>query len=328
MTQENSNARRDEIDLLELFYKLSNKISDFIKAVFKYLLFSIIFIIRHLHYLILAMVVGGVIGYGLFKSTKRYYSSDMIAESNGISNSDMINYINDLHPLCLESNKSSLSNALAISDSISQKIKDIQAYYFIDINKDRVGDYVDFDNNFDLKDTTQRRLGDRFYLKLEVYDNTVFPFVRDGILKYIKQNPYLLKLNEIRKRELRNMINQTEAEIGKLDSLQKTEYFQKKNKELRASRESQLMFLAESPSQLYYKDILSLYSRKQSYEKELELSQQPITVIKDFTPLDEAENPKSVYILKYGLIFFGLGLLIILIIRNRRRLKEVMANNR
>ncbi len=313
------NHTSDEIDLYVLFKKIIEKISSALSFLVKILLTIFVFLIRKAIYLFIFTLAGVLIGLWLFSSTERYYSSSLEAQPNGIANGDMINYINDLHELCVGRNISSLSNALGIEDTLAQKIKDIRAYWIIDINKDGTGDYVDSKNEFKLKDTTQRRLNDRFNLSVEVFDLVSLPNVRDGISNYIKKSPYLQKLNEIRKKDLKELIDQTEEEITKLDSLQKVEYFQKTKKPI---RESQVMFLAENPPQLYYRDILSLYSQKQRYEKELDLSIEPITIIKDFTKITKAENPKSLYAIKYGVVFFILGFLVIVLVSNWKFMKD------
>ncbi len=154
--KENNPAPRDEIDLLELFGLIFRKISQFFKSLFNFILHSIIFLIKKSPYLIVFTMIGMVIGFIIFKNTKRYYSSELVAQPNGISNGDMIGYINDLHQLCKESNYPSLAEALGLSDSTANKIKDIQAFWIVDVNKDGIGDYVDYNSDFNLKDTTQQ----------------------------------------------------------------------------------------------------------------------------------------------------------------------------
>ena len=122
--KENNPARRDEIDLLELFNLLFKRITQFFKAVFNFILYSIIFLIKKSPYLIAFTLAGIVIGYLIFSNSKRYYSSELVAQPNGITNGDMINYINDLHSLCKENNSPSLANALGLVDSTAKKIKD------------------------------------------------------------------------------------------------------------------------------------------------------------------------------------------------------------
>jgi hypothetical protein len=312
----NTNNAPQEIDLLDLFQRIGTGIKNIFVGFFRFLLFLLVFGFRKAHFLVLFLGAGALIGLLLFSSTKRYYSSYMVAQANGITSADMINYINDLHELCKKNNAEALAFDLQMQDSTARKVKDIQAYFIVDADKDGIGDFVDFKNSFNPKDTSQIRLEDRFHVSVEVYDNKAFSNVRNGLFRYMRKNPYIIKLNEIRKQELTELISKTEYEIAKLDSLQNTDYFKSADKF--RSQQSQMMFLAEKEPTMYYKDKLSLVSRKQAYTKELELATEAFTVIKDFTNLAVAENPKSSYLVKYALILGLLGYIFLLLIYFRK----------
>ncbi len=304
MTNNNSNQPASEIDLIELFQRMWNGI-------------------KKIHFLIIFAIIGGAIGLLLYSSTKRYYSSYMIAQANGITSADMINYINDLHDLCVKNNVNALAYDLQMPDSTARKIKDIQAFYIIDANNDGIGDYTDFKNTYNPKDTTQHRLEDRIHVTVEVYENTVFEKVKNGLFRYMRKNPYIIKLNEIRKKELQELIAQTEYEIAKLDSLQNTDYF-KKCEEIPV-QQSQMLFLAEKEPTMYYRDKLGLMNHKQEYQKELELATDAFTVIKDFTSLAVAENPRGKYLIRYSIFVLIGGYLILLMFFHWKNIKKIIA---
>lgn len=322
MASKTTNQSPSEIDLLELFQKLGNGIKNIFIGLLKGILFLIVFGIRKIHFLVLFVIAGALIGMVLYNSTRRYYSSYMIAQANGITSADMINYINDLHDLCTKRNTQALALDLQMPDSTAHKIKDIQAFFIIDANKDEIGDYVDFKNTYNPKDTTQQRLEDRLHVTVEVYENTVFEKVKNGLFRYMGKNPYIIKLNEIRKEELKELITQSEYEIAKLDSLQNTDYFKSSDKI--PTQQSQMMFLAEKEPTMYYRDKLSLMNRKQEYQKELELATDAFTVIKDFTSLAVAENPRGKYIIRYSFILGVLGYCFLLILSNRNKIKTFL----
>jgi len=245
-----------------------------------------------------------------------------VAQPNGITSADMINYINDLHDLCQKNNTPGLAYSLEMKDSTAAKIKNIQAFFVIDVNKDEVGDYVDFKETFNLKDTTQQRLEDRIHVTVEVYDNKVFENVKNGLFRYMRNNPYLIKLNEIRRNELKELITQTNYEIAKLDSVQDTEYFGKSNN--LPVKQSDMMFLSEKEQHMYYRDKLALLNRKQEYYKELELSSDAFTVIKDFTSLAMAENPKGKYLVRYSFLTLFLGYFALIILHYRKQIVKFL----
>jgi len=322
---ENKINQNQEIDLLELFSRMGKGIKNVFLGLFRAIVFLIIFGVKHIHYLLLFAIAGGAIGWLIYSNTPRFYSSNLIAQPNGISATDMIQYINDLHKLCERKNIAALANDLQMQDTTAKKIKDIQAFFIIDANKDGIGDYVDYKNTYNPKDTTQQRLEDRIHVSVEVFDNTAFDNVRNGLFRYMRKNPYIIQLNEIRKDELKELIAQTDKEILKLDSLQNTEYFSGRART--PVRESQLMFLAQQEPQMYYKDIMTLVRQKQHYKKELELATDAFTVIKDFTSLAVAENPRNRYIIIYGLITFIAGYFFLLFYIYSKQILVLMNQN-
>jgi len=316
------NRQNNEIDLLDLFQKTGKAIGNLFLYILKGILFLIVFGIRKIHFLVLFAVIGGVTGFVLYKSTKRYYSSYMIAQANGINSADMVNYINDLHDLCTKRNTEALAFDLQLPDSTARRIKDIQAFFIIDANGDNIGDYVDFDNSYDVRDTSYHRLEDRLHLSVEVYENYVFQKVKNGLFRYMRKNPYIINLNEIRKKELQELIAQVDYEIVKLDSLQNTDYFKEVDK--LPVKQSQMLFLSEKEPTMYYRDKLNLMNRKLEYKKELELATDAFTVIKDFTSLAMEENPRGGYLVKYSLLLTLLGYLFLLIIHFRKSLIKLI----
>lgn len=316
----NTNHETKEIDLLELFNIIGKSIKNAILSIYKTIVFLISFGLKKAHWLALITIAGALIGYLVYLGTDRYYSSALIAQPNGISAIDIVEYINDLNRYTTKNNEIALKQALEITDTVAKKVKNIQAFLYIDLNHDGRGDIIDFKQNYDPKDTTQILINSRFYLKVEVLDNRVFSDVRDGLFIYINKNPYLIKLNQIRKRELEELISSTDREIAKLDSLQNVDYFTDNLDRLTARNQSSLLFLSEKDKQLYYKDKLSLEQQRLRYIKELELSTTPITVLKDFTQLTVEENPKGFYIIRFGYIIGLLGYIFLIVFEYRKKL--------
>ncbi|KPK84751.1 MAG: hypothetical protein AMS27_09100 [Bacteroides sp. SM23_62_1] len=313
-------THKDEIDLLELFRRMGQKIGQFFTGLLRFILLTILYFWKNALILLGFVVVGGFAGFGISKMAMPYYSSDMIAQINTTNVSEMMAYINDLHELCKENNNEVLSEYLQLTVEVAEKIKDINAFWIIDQNKDGVGDYVDYRNKYDLRDTTQRRIQNRFDLQVEVYDITGFNDVKKGLYNYVTINPYLNSLNENRKKRIRELIAETNNEILKLDSLQKYEYFKK---ELSAPEEKgQMLIWNEKETRLLHPDLIGLFRQKQSLERDLELFSEVITVVKDFTPLSQVENPVMKYIKKWGLYFGVLGVILKFLFDKRRNIRN------
>jgi len=304
-TNSENSKPTEEIDLLELFNRMGLSIKRFFIWLYNLTVSFFLLLIRKSVWIFSFSIIGCFVGYFFYINTPRYYTSEMVARSNSMNNNVIINSINLLNDLFENRNYSALGNYLGISSSKAEKIKSIESYYGIDLNKDKITDFVDYDNTYNPKDTTKRRLTDVFYLKISVYDENIFTSVRDGIKKYISTNPYILQNNEIRKLQTQKLIEEYNKEISKLDSLEKVQYFEVPKMQKFGS--NQLVILNEKETKLFYEDIIKLYNKKLSLERDLSINPEPITIIQDFTQLSKAENPLIKFLKIWVIVFAILG---------------------
>lgn len=313
----------NEIDLIELSARIGRGIRKFFMSLIDIMLFLFVFGIRKSVWLIIIVIAGATVGYFAFKSSERVYSSEMIAQPNGFTSIDMVQYINDIHEMCEKRNYLGIANAFEISEDDANKILNIEAYNFIDVNNDGIGDHVDYKYQFNALDTTKSIILSRILIRAEVLDNMAFTEVKEGLIRYIEKNPYLLTVNAHRKEELKALIWQTEKEINTLDSLQGYEYY--RSLEGRNSRsDGQIVVMNEKVTQLYYRDKVSLLNSKLEYEKALKLASDPITVIKNFSALQIEDNPASSYIIKYGVYSGILGYIFLIVMLFWRRIQSFL----
>ena len=325
MEDKTKEQKSDEIDLLELLHKTCSATKKFFNRIIRSVLLFIVFLVRNSLYIGGFIILGGMIGYGISKISRPYYASDMVVQPNAITASDMISYINRLHDLIKDRNYSELSKLLQLNDTISNQIKDIQAYWFIDKNKDGIADYIDYKNKLNVRDTTQRRLNNRVDVRVMIFNNQIFDSVRIGIANYFTQIPYINKLNQVRKQHTEELISKINNQIVKLDSLEDYDYFQKQKDMKPTGENGQIVLLNEQQVRLYHGEIIGLHKQRLTLEKELIVYPDPITIIEDFTPLTKKANPKSKYIMIYGLIFGLLGILILGFLETREKIKRYIA---
>ena len=321
---ENQSKSTNEIDLLDLFSSVWKGIRNFFKAIIDTILFLILFGLRNIHWLLMIAIISALVGYIKSKTTDNVYSSEMIAQPNGFTSVDMVQYINDVHNMCKRGNFRGIANAFNISEEDAKHILNIEAFHFIDVNRDNIGDQVDYKKNFNPLDSTKSIVMNRILIQAEVAGNNDFTEVKKGLINFIDKNPYLLTVNALRKEELKTLIDRTDAEISKLDSLQDFEYY-KNIEDGRFNREGQIVFLNEKTTQLYYLDKVSLLNARIGYQKSLELASDPITIIKDFAALQMEENPVTKYIIIYG--FFGglFGYIILMFLVYRKKVINYLA---
>jgi len=322
MTEERKN---DEIDLIEVFQKIGTGIKNaytwFLDILYKILLFFI----RRAFLIGATLIIILAFGYYKYKSSPRYYSSTLEAHSNAMASLDMINYLNNINELFVEDNLDALKSKLDMNEQELDKIKGAKAYKVIDLNKDGLTDIIDFDEKYASSDSVVSR--SRFVIKVEVFDETVFPVIQTSILNYIDQNKYINELNGIRKRQLNDLISKLDDEISSLDSLKKYEYFKKENDQLK-TQSGQLLVMNEKETQLYHTQIISLYKEQQNLEQQLELRTDPITIIQDFSSLSVVENNLMFYLKKYFIIGLVLAVLISILVENWKGIRKVIADSK
>ncbi len=296
--------QNEEIDLLELFQRMGRSVRKGINWVINLAYQFFLLILRKSIWIGVSMIVGIVVGISLFFATQRFYASEMVAKANVTENNFVVNAINQLNDLCIDGNYKTLAYYLETTELNASKIKSIRAGYGIDINFDGITDYVDYKNEVNLKDTNIRRLSRLFYVRVEVYNETGFATVTEGTKKYIWKNPYIIKNNEVRKIQIEAMISSYNQEIKKLDSLQKSYYF---NQLTQKAGNGQMMFFNEKDVKLFHRDVIALVAEKQNLEKSLIVDPDPITIVQDFTPLSRMENPWTKYVKNWGIAFALLG---------------------
>lgn len=301
----------DEIDLIELFNKIGNSIKKGVMWIINRLQDFILLLIRKSLWIISFSIIGAFVGYSFFKATPRYYSSQMVAVSNALDNNYIVSSINLLDDLFKGGNHDIAANYLEIPIENAKQIKSIGAYYGIDVNKDKLTDYVDYTETYNPKDTSIRRITDFFYVKMEVFSETVFAQARDGIKKYINKNNFVIDNNQVRIAQSEELIKSIDQEIKKLDSLQRIQYFEIPKSQ--KANNTQMVVLNEKEMKLYHEQILTLQRQKLELEKDITIKKDPITVVQDFTPLSKAENPITKYLINWVALFSLLGFIVSLL---------------
>lgn len=301
----------EEIDLFQIFNMIGNGFKNFFNKMLLILKSFLIVLIRKSLWIIFFTILGLLLSYVLLKNTNQYYYSEMVVRSNAMDNTNIIRSLNSLNALFINKNYEEVSNSLGISVVQAKKIKSINAYFGIDLNKDSLIDFVDYKNTYNPKDTNQNRILDIFYLKVGVYDQSVLLELEEGIKKYVNTNTFILHNNAIRKEQIKQLIKEYSNEIEKLYSLQKIQYFEIPR--LQKSGNSQILVLNEKEFKLYHNEIINLINKKLELEKELAIHPEPITIIQEFSQHSEAVNNLLFYIKYLVPIFSLLGLCLSLI---------------
>lgn len=318
----NKNVREDEIDLLDLFRRMGNTIRKWLNALSIGILISIVFLFRKALWLSYSLIIGIAISLLIKSQAEKVYSSEMTIRSNTVPNSDMITYINRLHTFSLEGDSSSLSNALSLSPDESQNVLDIQAFWAIDLAADGVPDKVDYKDNYDPTDTINIRMKDRLVVRVKLVDNKGFSPLTQKIIGYVNKNELFQQKNRVRITQFNEIRDRLIYDINQLDSLQKVKYFEE-TRSRQPNSGGQMIFLQEQNTQLIYSDIYNLYTRKQSIDSELELYQDVVTLLNDFTQPARPTNGLPFYGKLIIPLLFGITLILLILLENRKKIAEI-----
>ena len=331
MSENNNNSRNvsnDEIDLLELFRRMGKTLGNWAHAIGRAFMVSLVFLLRRWLPLGLSIVVGVGISYLMKTSSSSFYTSDLVLKNNlndigeSGTTAEMIATVNKLHSYCKEGNHAELEQLLTESPEAIDNILDISAYWIIDKNKNRIPDFVDYDNSHDVYDTTNIRMQDRFDIRVKIKSARALTELRKHIISYLDNDSLFQLRNKVRIQQSLALLERYNYDISQLDSLQKVKYYEE-TRNIAPKQGGQIIFMQEQKTQLVYPDIYSLYAKKQKVETDLELYKNIVTVLSDFSLPAIRVNGTMYYAKTVVPVIFGLTLIILILLANKANIKEI-----
>jgi len=321
-TVNNKNVKDDEIDLLDLFKRIGRSLSKMFNAIGRGILISIVFLFRKWLPLFLSVVLGVGASYLLKFTSASFYTSDLVLRTNTMPAADMIAYINRLHTYCKEDNQAALADAISLKGGQVKNILDINASWIIDKGADGVPDMVDLKDKHDIYDTSDIRMTDRLNVRVKILEPLELGNVRDGILKFVAYDSLFIQRNRVRIRQNEELQVRISYDLLQLDSLQKIKYFEETQR-MSQPGNGQMIFLQEQKTQLVYPEIQGLFERKQQLDADLTLYKDIVTVLSDFSIPAKRQNGGMYYGKVLIPLFFFLTLIILILLKNRKKLTEV-----
>ncbi|MDR1226650.1 MAG: hypothetical protein LBK47_07100 [Prevotellaceae bacterium] len=319
--ENNQKDSANEIDLLEVLGKVWHWVERIVQIVF-------VFFVRKSLWFISFIAVILIGDYITYKATKPLYYTVMTAKMNVLDNAFAINHINELNASATSGPEFWMAEFNLPDTAIAKHINFIGGYWGVAFSKQRdYAEAVDFKGNYARDTVNNRRIEDRFYVAVKVYNKDVQPYLTKGVVDNICNNQFAQEQNNLRKAQLQERISELSRQIRVLDSLQRYEYFLKDAKVAKPSG-GQLMVLAEKEKTLYHNEILKLYSERQKLERELQLNPDPVTVIQGFGVTSQLEV-KFIDTAKQAVVFgFFLALIAALVWDNRKWLIEKIVKPR
>ena len=319
--QQNTGKANDEIDILDVGSRVWGGFKSFLKDLIAFLLgfiigvkdlivFAIVFFIRKSVWIVSFALLGIIWGMVYYYIQKPFYTSRLEGFSGGVDNTVVIDHINKLYRMINPEKPETLAENLGLTVEQAKAVRNIKAHYGIDVNFDGKPDYVDEKGSYDprnRRDTIQVRVPSLFYVRVDLYDESVLPYLRESLFKFINSNTYIQTLYEIDKKQKRDLIDELAKEINKIDTV----HLISVNNNKKASLElGQKLFLmgSEPEIRLFYPEILSLYGQIQDLQRSLEISDKPVIVIQDFVAAQYVERGSTYYIFRLGFTMALMGL--------------------
>ena len=312
--------QQDEINIIDLFLLLGDFLAKLFRGLMNLLKFILVFLLKKWYYCALVLILTILSGLILSNVLDSYYHSDLVIRSNTPNSQVIISSLNKVGNYAQERNATALSDELNMSPEDASSIKGIEVLWYYDIGDDGIFDGVSSDISI-LADTNIVLVDSLIIVHAQVYSPSIFKNLETGVITYLNSNPFLVASNQQRIAELEAILNQTDYEIEKLDSLQKREYFTQAN-DMRL-KEGQLVFTNEKTIRLYHNEMFHLLDLKQETERDLGIYQNIVTVVEEFTTPIEPDNGTIYYSKKLVWFFLGIALFISLIITYRKKIWEL-----
>jgi hypothetical protein len=310
---QNTGKSNDEIDIFEFCSRIWNAFKSLLVSIRDLIVFVLVLLIRKSLWIVSFALPGIVLGYVLYGVSRPYYTSSLEGNTGGVDNSVVIDHINRLN--LITGNPSLLADYLGMSVEQAGAIRTVKACYGIDVNRDTKPDYVDIMETYNPMDTARRRVPSFLYIHVSVYDESILPVLHEGLVQYVSNNAYIQDLFRIDRRQKKELLGEIENEISKIDSFQRARI----RKEAKGDKEQVFILGYEPEIRLSYPDILKLYARKQMLEKDIEISDEIIAVVQDFTPVQQERKPVLRHIIMFGISMAVAGLVCALLWQYRKQ---------
>ena len=277
----------EDLDIFGFLKKILNALVNTLVAITKGVIRFIVYILRKWILFGIVGLIGVLISFGVIMIIGDSYYSELIIRTNAIPVTEFKSEIDMLSGQFKDKAYDQLEQELGLTELEVRTIRSLNAYWVIDLRKDWLADYIDYNNNFNILDTLNGRMTDRIAIRIKSRTPGDYKFVRDAILGFISKNEYFINQNNLRLEQIRKMVTRVDHDIEQLDSLQKVKYFEE-SRGFSKNSSGQVVFLQEHQTQLIFEEIYELYTKREAYERELTLFPEICTVLKDFNPASQS----------------------------------------
>ena len=266
----------DEIDLLELLAKIVITIKSNILSI------------------IIAFVIGSILGLGYYQFVPKVYESKMILLSDILTSSYSERITESLDNLIREQNNNILSQRLGITEKEASSITKIK-----------------IESIKQAKETESESA--TFIITVRTKDKTILPNLQEGLINHLRNNEYVKVRVRQRQDFYKAMIEKVGIEINSLDSPKRRLF----SGQPIYSKSSEMMLV--DPTNIYSK-IIDLNKEQIGYKNSLELVNS-IQLVEGFTVYNKPVSPKLSISLVAGATF---GLFMVALLIGFKSLRKIV----
>jgi uncharacterized protein involved in exopolysaccharide biosynthesis len=279
--QKQANASSsDEIDLIELLAKVTLGIKNNFRS------------------LVLAFVIGSLLGLAFYQFVPKVYESNMIIQSDILAESYGERIAESMDLLIREQNFEILGSRMGISLEKAASINKIK----IESVKQKQTNTTEKENN-------------TFIITVRTTDNTLLPDLQNGLINYLRNNEFVKVRVRQRQDYYKAMIEKVGQEISSLDSLKKRLFTGKPI----YSNSAEMMLV--DPTTIY-SEIIKLSKEQIEYKNGLELVNS-IQLVEGFTIYKKPVSPKLSISLTAGASIGVFFVLTLIAIKGLRKIVEL-----
>lgn len=270
----------DEIDLIELLAKVTLGIKNNFRS------------------LVLAFVIGSLLGLAFYQFVPKVYESNMIIQSDILTESYGERIAESMDLLIREQNFEILGSRMGISLEKAASINKIK----IESVKQKQTNTTEKENN-------------TFIITVRTTDNTLLPDLQNGLINYLRNNEFVKVRVRQRQDYYKAMIEKVGQEISSLDSLKKRLFTGKPI----YSNSAEMMLV--DPTTIY-SEIIKLSKEQIEYKNGLELVNS-IQLVEGFTIYKKPVSPKLSISLAAGASIGVFFVLTLIAIKGLRKIVEL-----
>lgn len=321
-----SGNEQQEMNIFVVMSKIADGVVTFFKWILS-ILGSLLRLAYQYKYLFLICTIG-MIAYTIYecREENKLYKADLCLRLN---DGDVMTYrdmVQNLSNFPRYDDFEGLANALDLSMEVATKISSFHAHSVIDLNRDSILDFIDYDDNVDLGDTVAYPVPNMLVITAKVRGIEYFPEVQQALLSYFSKNNYLVSLNIARLAALEEKEWMFHNALMNLDSLQKVEYF---HKEATSGQYLQFSSVSEKKApfittkkQMFFNDMKALFKITDEISVDMAANLDIVTVISSFQPIKAECNTIWKNLLRSSIYAYSIFLLLALLWKYKESIKE------